>query len=344
MSDGTKIEWAANADGTPGASWNPIRARNRKTGAVGWFCTHASPGCVGCYAEAMNNRLGTAVAFKAQNAADVELFIDETMLTLPVRWRKPRTIFVCSMTDLFGEFVTDAFIDRLMSVAMSPATQHHTFIVLTKRGARMRAYFESFREDGQGWLTRNGVDGFKAEVGVAPNRWPLPNVWLGVSVEDQRRADERIPDLLATPASTRFLSVEPLIAPVDLSAIARKRGDGFTRPLDGRFNTIDWVIVGGESGAKARPMCLAWARAIRDQCAAAGVAFFFKQWGEFAPVKVFDEHDTLIRAGDGVYGAPGAVHGANIYPMRRLGKRAAGRLLDGRTHDDRPTLACEVQP
>lgn len=187
MADKSKIEWTD-------ASWTPIRARNKVTAKVGWHCEHDTPGCKFCYAESMNKRLGTGLPFKPGHRKDIEIFLDEEMLLQPMRWKKPRMIFVCSMTDLFADFVPDEWIDRVF--AIMAACQQHTFQVLTKRAERMRAYCgtlgghherdrvslaaKALQPDGPGfWWTLNG--------GAF-----LPNVWLGVSAEDQKRADERI--------------------------------------------------------------------------------------------------------------------------------------------------------
>jgi len=325
MADKTAIEWAANADGSPGATWNPIRARNRATGGVGWFCTHASPGCEHCYAEAINHRLGTGVAFKAQNAGDVEIFLDERTLTQPLRWKRPRTIFVGSMTDLAGDFVSDAILHRVFA-AMAMAKQH-TFIVLTKRIDRLKRWLDQ-------WAGRRFVAAIVDDDCNEVVDFPLRNVWVGTSAEDQRRADERIPDLLATPAAVRFVSLEPLLGPIEL--------DEAWHGASGRG--LDWVIVGGESGRGARPMHPDWARGLRDQCAAAGVPFFFKQWGEWT------SHNFHDLPGRGGFVSPDgtllddvvAVHNSDCEKpcrlMFRVGKLAAGRVLDGRTHDDRPPL------
>lgn len=274
--DRTKIEWAD-------ASWNPIRARNRDTGKVGWFCTHASPGCGdhtggGCYAEAINRRLGTGVDYRAQDLAKVEIFLDEKMLKQPLRWRRPRRIFVGSMTDLFGEFVPDAMIDCIYAVmAMCP---QHTFLLLTKRAGRMRDYITAL--GASDWYGRLG-DARKYSLAAIMGRypdWPLPNVWLGVSVEDQRRADERIPELLATPAAVRWISAEPLLGPIELDQL-RDVLDGLT----GNFaygpdwNHLDWVVCGGEGGPHARPFNVEWARSIIGQCKASATACFVKQLG-----------------------------------------------------------------
>jgi protein gp37 len=276
----TKIEWADE-------SWTPIRARNRETGKVGWYCEHATPGCESCYSEAMNRRLGTRVDFKRQNRDKVEIFLDEEMLSQPLRWKRPRRIFVCSMTDLFAEFVPDEWIERIVAImALCP---QHIFLLLTKRAARMRRHCANeygawpgrvFPYWAKAAVDRWGV-GFKEPQPLA---FPLPNVHLGVSVEDQPRADERIPELLATPAAVRWISAEPLLGPVDLRLVRydeHYRGSvlhGFPTKDGGR--KLNWVVAGSESGPAARPCDLDWVRGIRDQCSAAGVAFFWKQHAE----------------------------------------------------------------
>ena len=192
----------------------------------------------------------------------------DAVLQQPLHWKRPRRIFVDSMADLFAEGVEDAWIDRAFAVM---ALAHwHTFLVLTKRPERMRQYFEHMV------ALRPTPDSF---CGL-----PLPNVWLGTSVEDQRRADERIPHLLATPAAVHFLSCEPLLGPIRFSNVP-----GFNRI--GLDLSRWWIIVGGESGPGKRPMDLAWARSIRDQCAAAGVAFFGKQNDKVTPLP----DDLLVR-------------------------------------------------
>lgn len=263
----TGIEWTD-------ATWTPIRARfleiqddGSGKERIGWHCEHASPGCVNCYSESINLRLGTGLPFRPDQLfrqervgyhnGEAKLFLDEDMLLAPLRWKKPRMVFVCSMTDLFADFVPDEWIDRIFAVmALCPL---HTFQVLTKRAERMRKY-----------MADNPV------VQHAP-AWPLPNVWLGVSVEDQRRADERIPHLLATPATVRFLSCEPLLDEINLRGWEthdwRPAAPGEIVPR------IDWVIVGGESGPHARPYCYEWAHSIIRQCADAGVPCFHKQVG-----------------------------------------------------------------
>jgi protein gp37 len=317
----SKIEWCDQ-------TWNPI---------VG--CLVVSPGCTNCYAMRMAARLermgvahytGLTQATKAGAVWTGKVALaPESVFMKPLGWRSARRVFVNSMGDLFHEAVPDEWIDRVFAV-MALAWRHQ-FLVLTKRSARMRDYvsrgdnehsslIESIADRG----ARLVEDGDTAFDHLSSMPWPLPNVWLGVSAEDQARADERIPYLLATPAAVRFVSAEPLLAPVDLGAWLR---DGSPR--------LDWVIVGGESGPGARPMHADWARAIRDQCVTAGVPFFFKQWGEWLPT----DHD----AGAISYGAHRR-HGWDIDGPHeawsyRVGKTRAGRLLDGREWNEFPEVA-----
>jgi protein gp37 len=298
----------------------------------------------------------------------------EATLTLPLRWKRGRRIFVNSMSDLFHEDVPDAGIDRVFAVmALSP---QHTYQILTKRSARMRAYVTDPATPGRIYhivcdlsleqaasviLLARPEHAAHAPPGrhVLLGLWPLQNVWLGVSAEDQRRADERIPDLLATPAAIRFVSAEPLLGPIDFEHIVRppdcydKAMPGFdmietvlldalggqngvrTRTGDefgdvGGGAKLDWIIVGGESGPQARPMHPDWARSIRDQCEAAGTAFFFKQWGEWkgcGPGRISETNCTALhRWDDRAFSC-------------RVGKKAAGRLLDGGEHNAMPAVA-----
>ncbi len=281
----TTIQWTDE-------TWNPIRARNLDSGQIGWHCERVSQGCTNCYAEHRNKgffQLGTRLPYMRQSRDKVEIFIDEETLTQPLRWKKPRMIFVCSMTDLFGEWHSDEMIDRVFAVmALCP---QHTFQVLTKRAERMRQYVS---QTSCGLPCTDTITRIAYRLeDVAPielrKRWPLPNVWLGVSVEDQRWADERIPHLLDAPAAVRFLSCEPLLSNIGLMYYLYTRID----TNDGRFplRRLNWVIVGGESGSHARPFDLAYARGILAQCKAAGVACFVKQLGK---VPVMNERDWRL--------------------------------------------------
>jgi protein gp37 len=343
MGNNTGIEWTD-------ATWNPI---------VG--CTVVSPGCTNCYAMKMASRIermsagagrwshynGTTQPSKAGPVwtGRVTLAHDAVLLA-PLRKRRPRRIFVNSMGDLFHESVPDDWIDKVFAVmALAP---QHTFQVPTKRSKRMREYMRAVvagkRSIIHQAITMSERGNWKAADALADSGYgarPLANVWLGVSAEDQARADERIPDLLATPAAVRFVSAEPLLGPIDLDGVPWPAGwdRGTDNPSDGidplLFTRahLDWVIVGGESGPHARPMHPDWARGLRDQCAAAGVPFFFKQHGEW--IGVPDLRQLPGGSGPGF----GAFDHCRYDPDAeavRVGKRAAGRLLDGREHDAMP--------
>ena len=260
--DKTKIAWTD-------ATWNPLRG-----------CSRVSAGCEHCYAEGQAHRFsGPGLAFEGLTVAGPKgprwtgkIKLVPEKLAEPLHWRKPRRIFVNSMSDLFHENVPDEYIDRVFA-AMSQAW-HHTFQVLTKRPERMRNWFTcADRHLATTRCFRNFTD-YTEPVGP----WPLPNVHLGVSVENQAAADERIPLLLETPAAVRFVSAEPLLGAVNICAVP----DSACRPamfsaLYSPLGDLDWIIVGGESGPGARPMNEDWVRSIRDQCVEAGVAFFYKQ-------------------------------------------------------------------
>lgn len=255
----TGIQWTDE-------TWNPIAAFDRDTGKRGWYCARVSPGCEHCYAATMNRFRGNGRDYSAQNAKHVECRIVEKTLMDPIKWRKPRRVFVCSMTDLFLDEHTDEMIMRVFSV-MAEA-ERHIFQVLTKRPERMLRWFTEYLPE--------------ACSGEQPAPvWPLPNVWLGVTVEDQRRADERIPLLLEAPAAVRFLSCEPMLSAVDLSPYLPIETIGGVE-LE---RWLDWVIVGGESGRGARRFNLAWARSIVSQCRTSGTAIFVKQLGR-SPVEL----------------------------------------------------------
>jgi protein gp37 len=240
----TSIQWTDH-------SVNPIRARLGN--AVGHHCVKVSPGCTNCYSSQLQSRFRMP-RFEMGKRKDVEPFFDEKRLQEVLRRRIPTKWFWCDMSDLFGEWVPDEWIDRCF-VTMAK-TQQHIHQVLTKRPERMRDYCEARR------------------LGL-----PLPNVWLGVSCEDQQRADERIPILLQTPAAVRFISAEPLLGPIDLVRSVNRLDwlDAASLKPGG----LDWVIVGGESGPNARPCYVEWVRGIVEQCQAAGVPAFVKQLGAF---------------------------------------------------------------
>jgi protein gp37 len=334
----TSIPWVLSPDGTAGATWNPI------TG-----CRRASPGCEHCYAERLaSTRLRHLPAYAGltrDGRWTGEQRFSAAALDVPLRRRKPTGYFCCDMSDLFGEGVTDEQIAAVFGVMA--ATPRHRYYVLTKRAARMQQWFS--------WISRRMVSPALACIGTAQTEmtrplvgsvpaWPLPNVYLGATVEDQQRADERIPDLLACPAAVRFLSVEPMLGPVDLSDLIihdNQPGEQHFDALhcdvdpgdDGDTNgaTLDWVIVGGESGPRARPMHPDWPRAVRDQCGAARVPFFFKQWGEH--VYLDQAPDETVREIDAAVNLAG---NPDIDRPWRVGVKAAGHLLDGREWREMP--------
>jgi protein gp37 len=264
MSQNTGIQWTD-------ATWNPIRG-----------CSRVSEGCRNCYAEVVAARFSgpgqpyEGLARRTSNGGarwTGKIMFVEKHLEDPLRWRKPSRIFVNSMSDLFHEGVSDEQLSRIF-VVMAKA-QRHTFQVLTKRPERMLNWFMKQS------LVTTSEELFTAAAG----RWPLPNVWLGVSVEDQKAADERIPLLLRAPAAIRFLSCEPLLGPVDLVPFLFDEVEGTTMPdysaPRASNRGLSWVIVGGESGPNARPCDTQWIRDIVDQCQAAGAAPFVKQLGAY---------------------------------------------------------------
>lgn len=356
----TGIEWTER-------TWNPI---------VG--CSVVSPGCTNCYAMRTAHRLGRnpstpqyrGLTKMARGGAvwTGRMRFVESALTIPLRRRKPTMYFVNSMSDLFAEDVPDEWIDRIFAImALCP---QHQFQVLTKRPERMRDYFRA-----EPWDRLNEHCGVLAHWDDMPSyeTTVLPHVWLGVSVEDQARANERIPALLDTPAAIRFVSAEPLLGPVDLwrwigvhhhpnndlsnpdtrEAISRivAAARAQLREEHGHHG-LDWVIVGGESGPGARPMHPDWARSLRDQCQAAGVPFFFKQWGEWGPDVGAPEGkpDRIMegRAPCAWWNGTRWVHEPNGYApplpeanahgqwVYRLGKTTTGRCVDGALHDEMP--------
>jgi protein gp37 len=366
MAETTSIEWTD-------ATWNPILARRGATGKTGWHCTHVSEGCRNCHAESINKRLGTQLEYKGGHEKNIDIYLDEKALLAPLRWKRPKMVFVCSMTDAFADFVHDEWLDKMFAVAA--LCPQHTFQWLTKRPARARDYLSGFNCDGARRLNiaaagRLMEDGDNACDYVSNAPWPLPNVWFGVSAEDQKSADERIPVLLDTPAAVRWLSAEPLLGGMDLdkpfrSALEQHRGfAGTYHPLDGTWfpaignvdeehrnrqeglPRLDWIVTGGESGSKARPAHPDWFRQIRDQCAAAKVPYLHKQNGSWTSVYDRDRDDPdWRRCAEIEQSRPGqwfnlaggqGFHGERVLRMVRTTKKAGGRALDLVEHNGFP--------
>ena len=372
MSDGSRIEWTD-------ATWSPV------TG-----CTRVSPGCDHCYIERtppfrMAGRRFLAVCGRCNGHGSADegicpecrgkgtwpgdgtgsstgVQLHPERLDQPLKWRKPRMIFVCSMADLFHDDVPEAYLVEVF--ARIAVSTRHVFQVLTKRPARMRALFKAERFVEAVAQTAERVwqgPGWHHATSTQWPGWPLPNVWAGVSAENQTWADRRIPILLDTPAAVRWVSAEPLLGPLDLGehtgylvpgpGCPCERDEPYCAP------TLDWVVAGGESGPNARPVHPDWIRGLRDQCQATGVPFLFKQWGEWAPDGRSDEHGwhaniprTATDPRRLVIHTAGmtAMHPGNPFnpferghpgwamAMRRVGKKTAGRVLDGRTWDEYP--------
>jgi protein gp37 len=375
VSTNSRIEWTE-------ATWNPILG-----------CDKVSPGCDDCYAirqsrmRSGNPNPNIRDAYRGIVARNQAGEIDWTgqinllphRLTQPLKWRQPKRIFVNSMSDLFHPDVPDNFITQVFAV-MAQA-QHHTFQILTKRHARMRAFLTDRCTCGAGhqpgehlrsMMALAGVEGSQLHVpGVSgqavffERAWPLDNVWIGVSVENQKWANTRIPVLLDTPAAVRWLSCEPLIGPIDLGELRTMDGpvDALVGNLDhvrdpsGELTAmnnprplprIDWVVAGGETGPRAHPMHPDWARQLRDQTTAAGVPFHFKQWGDWSPRN--EPYRPADKRGDGAVwlaadgtripwgDLTGAEDDPTLKAMFRVGKKAAGRELDFQTWDEYPQV------
>ena len=323
------------------ATWNPTAG-----------CSLVSPGCDHCYAmriaaqlARMGGKTGARYAglTTPERSGPIwtgEMRVAEDLLAWPLLRRRSRRIAVSLMSDLFHENLPTTTLDLVHAVMR--AAHWHRFLVLTKRSERMRAYYNDPQTSQRIAENSNLLPSLslptrgrrpravtRARPPSAPDAWPLRNLWLGVSVEDQDRL-ARVRDLLQTPAAIRWVCFEPLLDQVRPEAVPvgdryfdAFRGNHYT--IDGSgpaafegpaWRPLDWVVAGGEIGAGARPMHARWAREIRDKCASAGIPFFFRQWGEWVPS-----------------------NGPSGEEMTRVGKRAAGWLLDGRTWDQTPRSA-----
>ncbi|MBF1163801.1 MAG: phage Gp37/Gp68 family protein [Dechloromonas agitata] len=368
MADKTKIEWSD-------ATWQPI------TG-----CSVESPGCTHCYAMKLAggrlkhhpSRVGLTIDTKNGPVWNGEVRLNDDWLNQPIRWRRRRMIFVCAHSDLFHPSIPDDWIDTVFGIMWAclygqDGEDGHIFQVLTKRSARMREYLSQDRREH--WARAavhygGGIDPDGLWDQIMDFEGPHPRIWLGVSVEDQKRADERIPDLLATPAAVRWVSFEPLLGQVDATRVG---GDQFGWGRVDAFNglryvranpteagaewqtepvpRLDWAVVGFESGQNARPGDVAWARLLRDQCEAAGVPFLYKQHGEWISGK-FDRRKGKMVCDPTPDHPTGRIFWTNpgepqvhlwgeadhywTHASARVGKAEAGRLLDGKIHDGYP--------
>ena len=354
MADKSKIEWTD-------ATWNPIRG-----------CSRVSEGCRHCYAERTAARfsgsgqpyqglaelisvvwpvemyvnmvhgelkgdppIGKVVA-EPRWTGDVR-FIPE-MLDQPLRWKRPRKIFVNSMSDLFHEKVDVRWVDQIVAAML--VTPQHTYQVLTKRPERMRNY-----------LCNVGARQIEPHMqrlraGIGRLDWPWRNIQWGVSVEDQKTADERIPLLLQTPTAVRWVSYEPALGPVDFtrSIPCGYYCDESVGHVDhgpnGNLGAIDWIVAGGESGPGARQAHPEWFRIARDQCKTAGVPFFFKQWGEWLHASQMNHAFSDPELDRLTFKTVCRDTGKGDL-FFRVGKKRAGHLLDGKVHQQFPSTSHE---
>jgi len=338
MGDRTKILWAD-------ASWNPVAGCSKKP---------LSPGCQNCYARVMAHRMGgngqhfEGLATAEEWTGDIGFY--RNILVKPLQWTRPRNIFVSSMGDLFFENVPDNVIDEVFGVIAACAVhehRNHRFLMLTKRPERLRQYINrcalkrwaNYAAD----LMEDGDTYFDL---VRQLKWPLENLWIGTSTENQEQFDKRVPEILRCPAAGRFVSVEPMLGKINFGYVVSVFGN-----LKRSF--LDWVICGGESGPKARPVHPDWVRGLRDQCQRYSkyldrpIPFIFKQWGAWKPVDWCSEATHAVRVSDGyltkLNHEPCSASRSNLVPeywqgIARFSKKDAGRELDGREHLDRPVF------
>lgn len=333
----TKIEWT-HIPGYKGETWNPI------TG-----CVKISPGCANCYAETMLMRFHRSGPFLPGNVIQRH----DDRLGIPFKWKAPRAVFINSVSDTFHEDVPDSFLVKMYAVmALTP---QHIYQVLTKRPDRV----PGLRNPGWLWgeVIKTEADQIRRlnpglNLPEYDGTWPLPNVWLGTSAENQYWANDRVPKLLQCPAVVHFVSCEPLLSHIDLHALKQPSGDvidgfyGWREPKTlERVYGLDQVIVGGESGnsKKIRPMHSEWARHLRDQTKLSNKAFFFKQWGSYRPATVDDvaSHPDKIRfinldphkRHDGRY----QLEDTDIV-MIKGSKGCNGHVLDGQTWQEFPSI------
>lgn len=319
----TKIEWTNR-------TWNPV---------VG--CSKISEGCKNCYAEKMAGRLSNmkhshhkysqVVRWGQHPKTDMyyglqewsgEIYFDNNSIDAPLKWKKPSMIFVCSMGDLFHESVT--FCKILSVFIIMEKCPQHTFQILTKRPERMVEFYKMYKDTS---LFNNGY---------------IENIWFGVTAENQEQANKRIAQLDQIPAIEKFVSIEPMLSAISISEALQNAASykyAFSMVMEGGNikKCISWVICGGETGHNARPMHPDWVRSLRDECAASNVPFFFKGWGEW----IDNQHSNsceislskFLDAKKYTFGT-----GISSTDVRKVGKKASGRLLDGVIHDAFPEV------
>lgn len=337
-----KISWL-NIPGYIPETWNPI---------IG--CSKISDGCENCYAETQANirsfnsktpQYKEVVSGKRWNGKTT---LVKSQLDKPSKWTKPRAIFVCSMGDLFHESVPFEWIDDLF--AMMASNPQHLFIVLTKRPHIALKWFNhkdtSWKNEGMQGDERirylcyhnHGV-----QIEFEAWKWPLPNVWMITTTENQEELNKRAPYLLQVPAAKRGISIEPMLGPMDIQKWLVPGADGTPEEMERYHDFIDWVIVGGETGPKARPMHPDWVRSVRDQCHATGTPFFFKQWGEYRQSTEIDKAPLrnwvwVSSSGDIEDSSPKPFKNEHLHHelMIKVGRKAAGDWIDFKRHHNWP--------
>lgn len=343
--------------GWTNSTWNAIRG-----------CNRVSPGCENCYAETVAHRFGgpgqpyEGLIVVGENGNYRWNGVIKTVpnhLLDPMRWKKPRMIFVNSMSDLFHERLSFEEISQIFAVmALCP---QHIFQILTKRADRMREYVDYITKRHVGRelmasylyaqdspianmarMNFKEPDLTRIYHGIWDGRiFPLPNVWLGISIENQKYANERIPHLLQTPAAKRWISAEPLLGPINFYECSDTWFQHGYKPWENTpvLRGIDWVVVGGESGPGARPMHPEWAREIHDVCSKTDTPFFFKQWGAFTIAYEGPNPETAIKNKNTQwlnYAGGCGFHGDKVVLMERVGKKNSGNLLDGNVYEQYP--------
>ena len=290
---------------------NPIQDKRKGKSGRGYHCTKISEGCLNCWAEGMNRRFGNGYPF---DDTPVEFEIVQSQLDKLQAWKKPRRVGVQFMGDLFHKHIPYELQIEVLNALQLP----HTYYLLTKRPLNMLHFFQSIED----WEL--------SEAG---------NIHGGLTICNQQEADEKIPIFLQIPLAKHILSIEPMLGPINLHLGDTQSDVVWRRTHGGSYQRefIDWVILGGESGPGARPMHPDWVRSVRDQCQEAGVPFFFKQWGEWIPHSERFGGGLFIKP-DGTRTCQGDYWDGHAAAMNRVGKKQAGRLLDGREWNATPKV------
>jgi protein gp37 len=325
----TKIEWTDKV-------WNPI------TG-----CTPISEGCKNCYAKKMACRLQGRHGYDKTDPFKITIHSEDKFLE-PLKWRKPANVFVCSMGDLFHKDVPTAEIDKVFAIAA--ILPKHNFLFLTKRPERMAEYFSTpAKQLAERWeeaIYAMGISDKNDDVdsvacylhNICALGWPLKNIWLGVTVENQQAADQRLHYLNSIRAAVKFVSCEPLLSGINFK---QSLGESLKWHAGGLKNCLSWVIAGGETGHNARPIISNWVESLQKQCAYNSIPFFFKGWGEWMPSGQMDaglRRETYLINPNKYKFKNYCENGVCIEVTQKTGKKISGDLLDGKQYHEFPKL------